>query len=36
LRPGLIQYYHLINAEIISALSIHLTLLKLETGFTNF
>ena len=26
--PGLILYDHLINAEIISALSIHLTLLK--------
>jgi hypothetical protein len=28
LKPGLIHYDHLINAEIISALSIQLTLLK--------
>jgi hypothetical protein len=34
--PGLIHYDHLINAEIISALSIHLDLLKRETVFTNF
>ena len=32
----MIHYDHLINAEIISALSIHLTLLELEIGFTNF
>ena len=28
IRPGLIHYDHLINAEIILALSIYLTLLK--------
>jgi hypothetical protein len=28
LRPGLVQYDNLINSEIITALSIHLILLK--------
>ena len=36
LRPGLIHYDHLINAEIISALIIHLTLLKTRNRVYKF
>ena len=36
LRPGLIHYDHLINAEIISALSIHLSLLQTENIVYKF
>ena len=36
LRPGLIHQDHLINRKLISALSIHLTLLKIRNRVYKF